>query len=89
MAEVRFEEIRKTFGKVTAVDDVNLHVGEGEFVVLLGPPAAGRRHCCGASPGSSASTVERSTSATATPQTSRPGAGASRWSSRATPSSLT
>ncbi len=42
MAEVRIEGIFKRFGDVEAVSDLSLTVGNGEFLVLLGPTGAGK-----------------------------------------------
>lgn len=42
MAEVRLHRISKSFGEVRAVRDLDLRIGHGEFVVLLGPTGAGK-----------------------------------------------
>ena len=39
---IRFENVTKRFGKVTAVDDVSLSIEEGEFFALLGPSGCGK-----------------------------------------------
>jgi len=42
MADVVLSGVTRKFGQVTAVDDMNLTVADGEFFVLLGPTGAGK-----------------------------------------------
>ena len=42
MAEVTLEGVSKRFGATSAVSDLSLTVGDGAFVVLLGPTGAGK-----------------------------------------------
>ena len=42
MADVVFEGVYKSFGKVEAVKDVNLEVRDKEFAVLVGPSGCGK-----------------------------------------------
>ena len=37
MAHIKLENLKKYYGKVKAVDDVNLDIKDNEFVGLLGP----------------------------------------------------
>ncbi|MFD5845624.1 ABC transporter ATP-binding protein [Streptomyces chartreusis] len=39
---IRLREVRKTYGRVTALDGLELDVREGEFFCLLGPSGAGK-----------------------------------------------
>jgi multiple sugar transport system ATP-binding protein len=42
VAEIRLDEVVKTFGAVRAVDDVSLTIEDGEFLVLVGPSGCGK-----------------------------------------------
>jgi len=42
MARIRLADVRKSFGSVTAVDDVSLEIADGEFLVLVGPSGCGK-----------------------------------------------
>ena len=42
MSAVSFRNITKRFGKIVALDNLNLEVEEGEFVSLLGPSGSGK-----------------------------------------------
>jgi len=42
MAEIKLENVSKSFGKVSVIDNVSLDVRDGEFVVFLGPSGSGK-----------------------------------------------
>ncbi|MBL1420378.1 MAG: ATP-binding cassette domain-containing protein [Alphaproteobacteria bacterium] len=42
MPEIRFKDIVKQYGYVTVLEDLNLKVSDGEFLVLLGPSGCGK-----------------------------------------------
>lgn len=42
MSTVTFQKVSKVYGKVTALDALDLHVEDGEFISLLGPSGSGK-----------------------------------------------
>src|SRR5437762_8316900 len=42
MATVTFEHVTKKYGDVLAVNDLNLEIRDGEFMVLVGPSGCGK-----------------------------------------------
>ncbi|MCD6122078.1 MAG: ABC transporter ATP-binding protein [Spirochaetales bacterium] len=41
-AKIRIENLSKSWGKVTAIKDMNLAIEEGDFITLLGPSGCGK-----------------------------------------------
>ena len=39
---IKFQNVTKAFGDTRVVDDLNLEIDDGEFVVLLGPSGCGK-----------------------------------------------
>src|SRR2546423_1813465 len=51
MAQIVLDHVEKVYpGGIKALDDLNLDVKEGEFMVLVGPSARGPRACWRAEP---------------------------------------
>ena len=42
MATVEFRKVCKSFGDVSVIEDMDLQIGDGEFVALLGPSGCGK-----------------------------------------------
>ncbi|EPE94227.1 ABC transporter ATP-binding protein [Rhizobium grahamii] len=42
MAEIKLENVSKSFGNVKVIEDISLTVGSGELVVFLGPSGSGK-----------------------------------------------
>ncbi|BDH80122.1 hypothetical protein MTTB_15010 [Methanothermobacter tenebrarum] len=39
---IEVESLRKTFGKIIALDDISFHVDDGELLGIIGPNGAGK-----------------------------------------------
>ncbi|MBN9072237.1 MAG: ABC transporter ATP-binding protein, partial [Rhizobiales bacterium] len=42
MTDVQFRGLTKSFGTHKVLDDINLDIASGEFVVLVGPSGCGK-----------------------------------------------
>ena len=42
MREIDIRHINKVYGEVQALQDISLHIGEGELFGLIGPDGAGK-----------------------------------------------
>ncbi|MGC8826070.1 MAG: ATP-binding cassette domain-containing protein, partial [Anaerolineae bacterium] len=42
MASVTYDHVTKRFGDVIAVNDLSIHIEDGEFLVFVGPSGCGK-----------------------------------------------
>ncbi|WP_370543247.1 ABC transporter ATP-binding protein [Geomicrobium sp. JCM 19055] len=42
MAEIRFENVKKTYGEDTIIPDMNMTIKDGSFTVIVGPSGCGK-----------------------------------------------
>ena len=42
MAEVHLQKLSKSYGGNTVLQDINLHIRDGEFMVFVGPSGCGK-----------------------------------------------
>ena len=42
MPEIRLQHLRKDYGALTVIEDLNLEMADGEFTVLVGPSGCGK-----------------------------------------------
>ena len=86
MAEIRFQEVRKSFGDFAAVDGVDLEVKDGSSWCCSVPAGCGKTTLLRCLAGLERVTAGACTSEIAMRPISHPEDGGSRWCSRATPS---
>ncbi|HBT00269.1 MAG TPA: ABC transporter ATP-binding protein, partial [Citreicella sp.] len=41
MATMEIRSVSKNYGTIRVLDDINLQIGDGEFIVLVGPSGCG------------------------------------------------
>ncbi len=46
MAEITIRGVTKSYAKTQVIHGVDLGIANGEFIVILGPSAAGNRRSC-------------------------------------------
>ena len=46
MAELKLNQVSKSFGHLQVIGGVDIHINDGEFCVFVGPSGCGNPPCC-------------------------------------------